>query len=70
MPIPKFPIKSQLVWHLSIALILKILLLGLLWHHFIRNHKVHVDESVMGQRLAAQATPNSTGEKNDRTNGR
>lgn len=62
--------KSRLGWHLCAALLVKVLLLTLLWQHFVKGHQVHVDEAVMAQRLSAQTVPNSTGEKNDRSNGR
>lgn len=41
--------------HLAIALILKIVLLTLIWHTFIKPHRVTVDDRAMGAHLAGSA---------------
>lgn len=52
---PPRPLRSRLAFHLAIALIVKIILLTLLWHAFIKPNKVKVDIDTMGSRIAAPA---------------
>ena len=45
--------RPKLRFHLAIVLVVKILLLSLLWHAFIKPYKVSVDVNLMSDRLAA-----------------
>lgn len=54
---PPRPRRSRLALHLAIVLAVKIVLLTLLWHAFIKPNKVKVDVDVMGSRIAAPAQP-------------
>ena len=47
--------RSRLTFHLAIVLIVKIVLLTLLWHAFIKPNKVKVDMDTMGSRITAPA---------------
>ena len=44
--------KSRLALHLAIVLVIKVILLTLLWHAFIKPNKVAVDVDAMGSRIA------------------
>jgi hypothetical protein len=52
-PPPSRPHRSRLVLHLAVVLVVKIILLTLLWHVFIKPYKVKIDEDAMGDRIAA-----------------
>ena len=58
--------RPRLARHLLIVLVLKIILLTLLWHAFIKPNKVTVDVDAMGSRIAGSASQprisNSPGE--------
>ncbi len=63
---PSRPRRSRLTVHLAIVLILKVILLTLLWHAFIKPNKISVDVEAMSGRIAGSAPPNtptSSGEK-------
>lgn len=47
------PRRSRLAFHLAIVLVVKIILLTLLWHAFIKPNKVKVDVDAMGSRIAS-----------------
>ena len=51
--------RPKLRFHLAIVLVIKILLLSLLWHAFIKPYKVSVDAKVMSDRLAGAASASS-----------
>ena len=51
--------RPRLARHLLIVLVLKIILLTLLWHAFIKPNKVTVDVDTMGNRIAGTAAPPS-----------
>ena len=44
--------RPRLRFHLAIVLVVKVVLLFLLWHAFIKPNKVAVDAEVMSERLA------------------
>ena len=44
--------RSPLARHLTVIIIIKIILLALLWHTFIKPNKVEVDMATMGERIA------------------
>lgn len=46
------PRRSRLAFHLAVVLVVKIILLTLLWHAFIKPNKVKVDIDAMGGRIA------------------
>ena len=48
--------RPRLARHLAIVLVLKIVLLTLLWHAFIKPNKVTVDVDSMGSRIAGSAS--------------
>lgn len=56
---PSRPRRRRLAYHLGIVLIVKIILLTLLWHAFIKPNKVTVDVDTMGNRIAGTAAPPS-----------
>ncbi|MDR0577822.1 MAG: hypothetical protein LBI87_09880 [Candidatus Accumulibacter sp.] len=47
----------RLAYHLAVVLAVKLVLLALLWHAFIKPNKVRVDVDVMGSRIAGAAFP-------------
>ena len=47
----KVPGRPRLRFHLAVVLVVKVLLLFLLWHAFIKPNKVAVDVNVMRDRL-------------------
>jgi hypothetical protein len=49
---PARPFRRRLAYHLIVVLAVKLILLALLWHTFIRPNKVTVDIGVMGERIA------------------
>ena len=51
--------RPRLRFHLAIVLVVKILLLSLLWHAFIKPYKVSVDVNVMSDRFASAAPASS-----------
>lgn len=55
--------------HLAIALILKLVLLTLLWHAFIKPHRVTIDDTTMGAHLSGISQPHLEN-RHDRRNGR
>jgi len=52
---PPRPFRLRLTFHLAIVLIVKVILLTLLWHAFIKPNKVKIDTDAMGSRIAAPA---------------
>ena len=52
--------RPRLRFHLAIVLVVKILLLSLLWHAFIKPYKVSVDVNVMRDRLAGVASASTS----------
>ena len=56
---PSRPRRSRLAVHLVMVLILKVILLTLLWHAFIKPNKVSVDVEAMSGRIAGSAQPNT-----------
>lgn len=65
------PHKSRLVRHLAIVLILKIILLTLLWHAFIKPNKVKVNIDAMGAHLTGpNQLQHQEENRHDRFNGR
>jgi len=59
LPSPR-PRRSRLAFHLAIVLIVKIILLTLLWHAFIKPNKVKVDVDTMGSRIAGPTSQNQS----------
>jgi hypothetical protein len=58
--LPPFrPRRWRLAYHLIIVLIVKVILLTLLWHAFIKPYKVKVDIDVMGNRIASAVSSTS-----------
>ncbi|MDR1935406.1 MAG: hypothetical protein LBS49_07480 [Candidatus Accumulibacter sp.] len=51
--------RMRLAYHLIIVLVVKVILLALLWHAFIKPNKVKVDVDAMGNRIASAASPAS-----------
>ncbi len=60
----------MLVRELAVVLVLKILLIVLLWHVFIKPNKVAVDADAMGGRIATTVSQPPTENKNDRLGSR
>jgi len=56
---PSRPRRWRLAYHLGIVLIVKIILLTLLWHAFIKPNKISVDVEAMSGRIAGSAPPNT-----------
>ncbi|MDR0440929.1 MAG: hypothetical protein LBI59_08110 [Candidatus Accumulibacter sp.] len=54
------PRRMRLAYHLAIVLAVKVVLLALLWHTFIKPNKVEVDVGVMSRHIAAGASSVST----------
>jgi hypothetical protein len=52
---PARPRRMRLAYHLAIVLTVKLILLALLWHAFIKPNKVEVDIGAMGQHIAGSA---------------
>lgn len=48
--------RPRLMRHLAIVLVVKVILLALLWHAFIKPNKVAVDVEAMGSRIAGTAS--------------
>ena len=55
----KVPGRPRLRFHLAVVLVVKVLLLFLLWHAFIKPNKVAVDVNVMRDRLVGAVTVSS-----------
>jgi hypothetical protein len=55
-PPPFRPRRARLAYHLLIALAVKIVLLALLWHVFIKPQRVRVDVGMMSERIAGSAS--------------
>ena len=51
--------RPKLRFHLAIVLVVKIILLTLLWHAFIKPNKVKVDVDVMSGRIVGTGSPSS-----------
>ena len=47
---------TQFSWEITIAIIIKFTLFGLVWWLFFAGHKIHVDEKILTQRLFGAAT--------------
>jgi hypothetical protein len=58
--LPAPPRRMRLAYHLIIVLAVKLVLLALLWHAFIKPNKVEVDIGVMGKHIAGGASSIST----------
>lgn len=50
--------KHRLRLHLAAVIVIKIVLLTLLWHAFIKPNKVSIDITSMGERIAGTQTGN------------
>ena len=50
-PTPPTPRRTRLAVHLTIVLIVKVILLTLLWHAFIKPNKVKVNVEAMGAHM-------------------
>jgi hypothetical protein len=48
--------RMRLAYHLAIVLVVKIILLALLWHTFIKPNKVEVDVGAMSKHIAGSAS--------------
>ena len=74
-PTPPTPRRTRLAVHLTIVLIVKVILLTLLWHAFIKPNKVKVDIDTMGTRITGSRITDSASQPpqekaNDRLDGR
>lgn len=67
---PKSRARPRLVRHLVIVLLVKIVLLTLLWHVFIKPQRVTVDIESMGGRMAGSSTPLSSPSFQEKTHDR
>jgi hypothetical protein len=57
VPAPARPFRMRLAYRLIIVLVVKVILLALLWHTFIKPYKVKVDVDVMGSHIASTVSP-------------
>lgn len=64
------PHKSRLVRHLAIVLVIKVILLTILWHTFIKPNRVKVDVETMSNRIAGPQLQQPQEINHDRFNGR
>ncbi len=65
------PHKSRLARHLAVVLILKVILLTLLWHAFIKPNKVKVNVEAMGAHMTGtHQLQHQEENSHDRSNGR
>lgn len=62
--------RTTLVREIAVVLVIKIMLLVLLWHVFIKPNKVAVDADAMSGRIATIASQPPTENKNDRLGSR
>ena len=67
---PPAPRKFRLTAHLAIVLVVKVILLTLLWHAFIKPNKVKVDVEAMGNHITGTASQPPQEKANDRLDGR
>lgn len=70
MEISPPPHRSRLVRHLAIVLVLKVIVLAVLWHAFIKPNRVAVDAGAMGARIAGQDSQHQQENSHDRFDGR
>jgi hypothetical protein len=49
LPLPR---RQRLAYHIAVVLVVKLILLALLWHAFIKPNKVQVDIGAMSERIA------------------
>jgi len=56
-PALSLPRRHRLAYHIAIVLIVKLILLTLLWHAFIKPYRVKVDIDVMGNHIASAVSP-------------
>ena len=53
---PAHPRRMRLLHHLLIVIAVKLVLLALLWHAFIKPNKVEVDVGAMGRHIAGKVS--------------